>query len=168
MGLSKASHHSLEDMMHIPMFSLAISTSGPHSASSLFLTCSALLIVCLLSPLQLTKAISRWQGALTASGLGSPEGSALHHLPGAGPQYMEHVHLHIPLQQTNISRGEEGGIRSCTEVVTNRPAQAGAPSAHKYLADAVKSGPAMPHAQESMAGEHPPRSTSEGLCLCHT
>lgn len=107
-------------------------------------------------------------GARTAGGLGSPEGSPSPSQSSSTTH--EHVHLQIPLQWTNISRreGTEGGIRSCREAVTKCPTQAGAPSARKYPADTVRSGPAMPHAQGSMAGEYPPRSTSEGLCLCHT
>lgn len=134
--LSKASHRSLEDVMHIPIFSIAISANRPHSASSLFPTCSVLLIACLSCPLQPTRAVSMHRP-------GCPECSAS---PSGAIQQLTRASSCTYLHNGQTS-AEGKGKRKAPEAAQRGdkpPLQA---ETCEYLADADKSGPAMLHTQ---------------------
>lgn len=144
MRLSKASLRSLEDVMHIPIFSIAISANRPHSASSLFLTCSVLLIACPPCPLQPSRAISMHRH-------GRPKGSASP--SGAAQQLTQATSCTYLHNRQTLAKGK--GKRGAAETAQRGDKHPQQAETCEYPAVTGKSGPAVFHAQgRTHAQEH--------------
>lgn len=142
--LSKASRRSLEDVMHIPIFSIAISANRPHSASSLFLTCSVLLIACPPCPLQPSRAISMHRH-------GRPKGSASP--SGAVPQLTQDTSCTYLHNRQTLAKGK--GKRGAAETAQRGDKHPQQAETCEYPAVTGKSGAAVFHAQgRTHAQEH--------------